>query len=261
MRCALLADVQAERDWVADHLQQRYQQAGADGGAPPTAAVLVRRNADAAPMAAALRARGVPVEVVGLAGLLSVPEVADVVAMLRLVADPTAGAAAMRVLTGPRWRLGARDVAALWRRAVAIASPAEPGAAGRHHQPVDLDGEQSARNGETAEQIAEAAGPLADSAGLADALADPGPAAGYSADGYRRIAALAEELDVLRSHLGHPLPDLVAEVRRLLGVDVEVRAAAAHGRMGGCRTARRFRRRGQRLRRTGHCRNGVRGLS
>ena len=71
-------------------------------------------------MAAALRARGVPVEVVGLAGLLSVPEVADVVAMLRLVADPTAGAAAMRVLTGPRWRLAARDIAALWRRAVAL---------------------------------------------------------------------------------------------------------------------------------------------
>ena len=207
VRCALLADVQAERDWVADHLQQRYQQAGADGVAPPTAAVLVRRNADAAPMAAALRARGVPVEVVGLAGLLSVPEVADVVAMLRLVADPTAGAAAMRVLTGPRWRLGARDVAALWRRA------------------LGLGGEQSARNGETAEQIAEAAGPLADGAGLADALADPGPATGYSADGYRRIVALAEELDVLRSHLGHPLPDLVAEVRRLLGVDAEVRAA------------------------------------
>jgi DNA helicase II / ATP-dependent DNA helicase PcrA len=243
VRCALLADVQAERDWVADHLQRRYQQATADGVAPPTAAVLVRRNADAAPMATALRARGVPVEVVGLAGLLSVPEVADVVAMLRLVADPTAGAAAMRVLTGSRWRLGARDVAALWRRAVAIASPAEqgaagrhhqplaiaspaePGAAGRHHQPVDLEGRQTARTAETAEQIAEAAGPQADTAGLADALADPGPATGYSPDGYRRIVALAEELNVLRGHLGHPLPDLVAEVRRLLSVDVEVRAA------------------------------------
>jgi len=207
VRCALLPDVHAEREWVADHLQQRYQQAAADGVAPPTAAVLLRRNADAVPIATELRARGVPVEVVGLAGLLSVPEVADVVAMLRLVADPTAGAAAMRVLTGPRWRLGARDVAALWRRAVAI------------------DGGQAARSAETAEQIAESAGPQADTAGLADALADPGPAVGYSAEGYRRIAALADELRVLRSHLGHPLPDLVAEVRRLLGVDCEVRAA------------------------------------
>ena len=34
-------------------------------------------------------------------------------------------------------------------------------------------------------------------------------------------------MSVLRSHLGHPLPDLVAEVRRLLGVDCEVRALAA----------------------------------
>jgi DNA helicase-2/ATP-dependent DNA helicase PcrA len=77
-----------------------------------------------------------------------------------------------------------------------------------------------------AEQIAKAAGPQADTAGLADALADPGPAIGYSPDGYRRIVALAEELNVLRGHLGHPLPDLVAEVRRMLGVDIEVRAAA-----------------------------------
>jgi DNA helicase-2/ATP-dependent DNA helicase PcrA len=144
--------------------------------------------------------------------------------MLRLVADPTAGAAAMRVLTGPRWRLGARDVAALWRRAVAIASAAEPGAAGRHHEPVVLDGGQAPRSGETVERVAEAAGPQGDPAGLADALADPGPADGYSAEGYRRIIALAEELSVLRSHLGHPLPDLVAEVRRLLGLDCEVRA-------------------------------------
>jgi DNA helicase II / ATP-dependent DNA helicase PcrA len=207
VRCALLPDVQAERDWIADHLQLRYRQAAADGVAPPTAAVLVRRNADAAPIASALRARGVPVEVVGLAGLLAVPEVADVVAMLRLVADPTAGAAAMRVLTGPRWRLGARDVAALWRRAVA------------------LDGGQAAGSAETAERIAESAGPQVDTAGLADAIADPGPAQGYSDEGYRRIVALADELTVLRSHLGHPLPDLVAEVRRLLGVDCEVRAA------------------------------------
>ena len=31
VRCALLADVQAEREWVADHLHQRYQQAADDG--------------------------------------------------------------------------------------------------------------------------------------------------------------------------------------------------------------------------------------
>lgn len=206
VRCALLPDVAAERDWIADHLQQHYRQARDQGVAPPTAAVLVRRNADAAPIADVLRTRGIPVEVVGLAGLLSVPEVADVVAMLRLVADPTAGAAAMRVLGGPRWRLGGRDIAALWRRA------------------QDLYG--APRGTLSAESIAKAAGPDADAACLADAISDPGMPGAYSAAGYQRIAALAAELTSLRGHLGYSLPDLVAEVRRVLGVDFEVRATA-----------------------------------
>jgi DNA helicase-2/ATP-dependent DNA helicase PcrA len=204
IRCALLSDVAAERDWVADHLARIYHKSP---GAAPTAAVLVRRNADAAPMADALTARGVPVEVVGLAGLLGVPEVADVVATLRLVADPTAGAAAMRVLTGPRWRLGGRDVSGLWRRA------------------VELDGADRATHNSTTEQIVALAAPDADTACLADAICDPGPAAGYSAVGYTRIVALGGELTALRAHLAHPLPDLVAEVRRVIGVDTEVRAA------------------------------------
>ncbi len=216
VRAALLPDVVAERAWVAGHLQQCYRRARADGVAPPTAAVLVRRNVDAAPMAEAIRARGIPVEVVGPAGLLSIPEVADVVAMLRLVAvgalpacgGPTAGAAAIRVLTGPRWRLGGADIAALWRRAVDLEGPR------RRHQAVP------------AEDIAALAAPDADAACLAEALADPGPASGYSAVGYRRIVALAEELAALRAHLCHPLPDLVAEVRRVLGVDCEARAAS-----------------------------------
>ena len=205
--CALLSDARAEREWIADHVYGRYQRAHAEGISPPTAAVLVRRNADAAPIADALRARGIPVEVVGLAGLLSIPEVADVVAMLRLVADPTAGAAAMRVLTGPRWRLGGRDITALWQRALALAAAPHSGAA------------------PSTESIAMAAGPDADTACLADAVADPGPAGQYSAAGYQRITALAAQLSALRAHLGYSLPDLVAEVRRVLGVDCEVRAA------------------------------------
>ncbi|BBY17145.1 ATP-dependent helicase [Mycolicibacterium litorale] len=206
IRLALLNDVALERDWVADAVADRYHAARAEGQPPPTAAVLLRRNADAAPMADALTARGVPVEVVGLAGLLGITEVADVVAMLRLVADPTAGAAAVRTVTGPRWRLGGRDIAALWRRA------------------VDIDGAGSAGPDATAAQIVARAAPDADAACLADAICDPGPAERYSAEGYRRIVALGRELTSLRGHLGLPLPDLVAEVRRVLGVDAEARA-------------------------------------
>lgn len=207
IRLALLDDVAVERNWVADEVARRYHAARVGGEAPPTTAVLLRRNADAAPMAEALTVRGVPVEVVGLAGLLGVPEVADLVAMLRLVADPTAGAAAMRTLTGPRWRLGGRDITALWRRA------------------VELDDVPGSGAQATAEQIVAQVAPDADAACLADAICDPGPPERYSPQGYRRITALGRELTALRGHLSLPLPELVAEIRRVIGVDAEARAA------------------------------------
>ncbi|MEZ0053098.1 DNA helicase-2/ATP-dependent DNA helicase PcrA [Mycobacterium sp. MAA66] len=207
IQCALLNDVVAERDWVADRLARRYHGAVAAGEQAPTAAVLVRRNADAASIAEALTARGVPVEVVGLAGLLAIPEVADVVAMLRLVAEPTSGVAAMRVLTGARWRLGAADLAALWRRASELDLP-----------------DASRTSGSAAEQAVAQVAPDADHACLADAVSDPGPADRYSPEGHRRLLALAAELSQLRAHLHQPLPDLVAEVRRVLGIDAETRA-------------------------------------
>ena len=207
VRCALHSDVSIERDWLADQLAEVYHGAVDAGTDVPTTAVLVRRNADAAPIADALTARGVPVEVVGVSGLLSVPEVADVVAMLRLTADPTAGSAAVRVVTGPRWRLGAADVTALWRRAVELDSASK------------VTGDRSSTT-----HIVASAHPDADSACLADAICDPGHPDRYSPVGYGRIVALCRELTALRAQLHHPLPDLIAEIRWMLGVDAEVRA-------------------------------------
>ncbi|OHT89384.1 ATP-dependent helicase [Mycobacteroides saopaulense] len=195
--CALLGDIAAEREWVAAQLASVYEDARRDGNRPPSSAVLVRRNSDAAPMAEALAARGVPVEVVGLTGLLGLPEVADTVAMLRLVADPTAGPAALRVLTGPRWRLGAHDLAVLWRRATAFG-----------------------RGGSAA--IDEGLGEEADIPCLADAISDPGAPEEYSPQGWTRLSALRRELSALRGRLGMPLTDLIAEVQRVLALDVEL---------------------------------------
>ena len=79
-------------------------------------AVLVRARRDFGDLHAALVTRGIPVEVVGLGGLLALPEVADVVAILEVIDEPTANAALLRLLTGPRWRLGVRDLAQLGRR-------------------------------------------------------------------------------------------------------------------------------------------------
>ncbi|WP_020667986.1 ATP-dependent helicase [Amycolatopsis nigrescens] len=199
----LLPDVRAERAWVADAVAERWYAELDAGGSPPTAAVLVRRRADMAPVAAELRARGLPVEVVGLGGLLDEPEVADLVSTLRVLADPLAGTAAARLLTGARWRLAAADLAALWRRA------------------KDLSGPPAEATGETADPLLFTE--RAEQTGLVDALDDPGDQEryGYSDAGYRRIRRIGAELSMLRRRLDQSLPELVADVERTLLLDVE----------------------------------------
>jgi len=216
VRVALLPDVATEIAWMADAIAERWNAAArSDSGErisadePPTSAVLVRRRADMDPIATALRARGLPVEVVGLGGLLDTPEVRDLVSALRLVSDPLAGPAAVRMLTGARWRLGVADLAALWQRAREIvpALPPRPGPL----SPSELA--HGALPGEQAEQ-----------AGLVDALDDPGEPERYSRPGYARITRLARELGWLRSRASAPLTDLVADAERVLLLDAETAA-------------------------------------
>ncbi|WP_207839983.1 ATP-dependent helicase [Williamsia soli] len=218
---ALTETVTQERTWVVDQIEREYNEAG---DVPPTVAILVRRNEDSAPLAAELTDRGIAAEVVGIGGLLGVPEVQDVVAMLRLMADPMAGTAAVRLLTGPRWRIGARDLAALWARARDLAAGTNI-VTGAMTSLEELDSAlDSAVPTETVDQ-----------AGLGDALADPGPAQRYSPDGYRRIKSFGHQLTILRARIGQPLPELVAEVERVTGVDVEaqIRARDLRGNITG----------------------------
>lgn len=206
IRLALLDDVRQERDWLADHIAARWQQAIESEGRPPTTAVLVRRRADMADLAAALRARDLPVEVVGLGGLLDEPDVRELVSALRVLVEPLAGTAAMRLLTGSRWRLGAADIAALWERAKEL---------GQRPSEEDSDGELSSK------VAAALPGEQVEQAGLVDALDDPGDPQRYSREGYARIRRLGRELAALRRRLEQPLPELVADVERTLLLDIE----------------------------------------
>ncbi|OAV79359.1 ATP-dependent DNA helicase [Dietzia sp. 111N12-1] len=212
LRVAVLDTASDEREWLADAIAARYSAAARDGRTP-TAAVLVRRNGDSAAIAAALESRGLAVEVVGVGGLLDVPEVADVVALLTVVSRPGAGPALLRLLSGSRFSLGAADLAALARRAshLSLRRPAAPGGAVTALDQLEdiLDG--IARGEET------------DSAGLADALADPGPAGGYSPDGAARISELAGIISGLRARSSAPPARLVAAAEQALGLDAEVR--------------------------------------
>ncbi|MEU5693740.1 UvrD-helicase domain-containing protein [Actinosynnema sp. NPDC020468] len=209
VRLALFDTVRDELDWVADSVAGQWQDHLDTSDEPPTAAVLVRRRADMAAIAAALRDRGLPVEVVGLGGLLDEPEVRDLVSALRVLVDPLAGTAAARLLTGSRWRVAAYDMAALWQRARELAG--SPSRQTVVDDPLAVIAD--ALPGEHAEQ-----------AGLADALDDPGDPTVYSAEGYRRVRRLGAELSALRRRLDQPLPELVADVERTLLLDIEALA-------------------------------------
>ncbi|WP_040738146.1 3'-5' exonuclease, partial [Nocardia tenerifensis] len=222
---ALTETVAEEREWVAVRIAEEWAARRAAGEPPPTSAVLVRRNADASPLAEALRAQGLPVEIVGLGGLLATPEVADIVATLRLIAEPGSGSAAMRVLTGARWRLGVADIAALSRRARDLSISRFSNA----------DAPEITDDSSLAAALREVAPEPAEQAGLADAIADPGPREQYSAAGFARIEALSKELAALRERSGQLLTELVADVERTIGVGVETQARRAMSGTGAGR--------------------------
>lgn len=185
------------------------------GGAPGDWAgigVLTRDNATAEQAYDALTAADIPVEIVGLSGLLRLPEVAEVVAVLRLLHNVMDNAALLTLLAGPRWAIGVRDLRLLGDRAAELA-----GGRRRHQDPGSV--------GDQLVAIADGIDP-AEIPCLDDALADPGDA-DYSAEARERFALLHGELRMLRTAVGEPLLDLVRRIIDTTGVDVEL-ASAVH---------------------------------
>ncbi|WP_043503943.1 ATP-dependent DNA helicase [Streptomyces glaucescens] len=216
VRCALLRTHAEEIDWMADSIAHLVN----TGKAPGEIAVLCRTATDFAEIQGALVARDVPVEVVGLSGLLHLPEVADLVAVCEVLQDPGANAALVRLLTGPRWRIGPRDLALLGRRARLLVA----------HARVDAGDDPDRRLAEAVEGV-----DPAEVISLADALdtflETPLEGGGdddglpFSPDARVRFARLAAELRDLRRSLADPLMDVLHRVLAVTGLEVELSAS------------------------------------
>ena len=174
-------------------------------------AVLVRVGKENGAIVEALRSVDIPVEVVGMTGLLHQPEVRDVLSVLELLHDVTANPAVIRLLVGPRWRLGVRDLALLGKRAGQLGG----------HRAVGADDETAEDALERELSAAVEGVDPADIVSLAEAVDDPGDLP-YSAEARRRINELAALLRHLRAHLGEPLVDLTRRVVTALDLDVEL---------------------------------------
>ncbi len=201
---ARLPTLEEEAATVTDWLVAR----GAGRGGT-TAAVLCRRRSQFRPVVEALERRGVPYEVVGLGGLLHTPEVADLVALLWVVQDPTRGDHLMRLLTGPSCRLGAADLDGLGEWARVRQRAGRPGATRR----TDLAPDASER------------------ASIVEALDElPGPqwvgeqGQRISQVALERLGGLGAAVRALRELTGLGLAELASEAEAALGLDVEVLA-------------------------------------
>ncbi|MFD9323753.1 UvrD-helicase domain-containing protein [Streptomyces sp. NPDC060053] len=220
VRCALLDTHAEEMAWIADSVAHLVR----TGTAPGEIAVLCRTATDFAEIQGALVARDIPVEVVGLSGLLHLPEVADLVAVCEVLQDPGANASLVRLLTGPRWRIGPRDLALLGRRARLLVT---------HARGDDDDPDR--RLAEAVEGV-----DPSEVISLADALdtfletplyGDGGGRSGhddglpFSPDARVRFARLATELRDLRRSLADPLMDVLHRVLAVTGLEVELSAS------------------------------------
>ena len=197
-----------ELAWLADRgpAGARRRHAWAEIG------VLSRDNAQAEEVYDALTGAGIPVEIVGLSGLVRLPEVAEVVATLTLLHDVTANSSMLTLLTGP----------ALVDRS---ARPAPAGPAGRRdrrrtrsprgrvdRRPAPPDRRRHRRlraaRAQRRRRVARRRQPTAPEA-------------------LDRFAMLAGELRRLRAHVGDPLLDVVRRIIDTTGVDVELASATS----------------------------------
>ena len=209
-------NVELEAAGIADRIANLWEQKGSD----ETFAVLVRNRKQIADIEKALRAHDLPVEVLGIGGLLQVPEVTDVFTLLKVLVDAEAGSALMRHLTSPRLAIGVQDIAALGRYKRK-----------RDYQEgsdTDLITAMATQVLETAEADDSAAGSLIEALDEIES-ADRNE---FSEVGYKRLVDFSKDLRRLRNRASGSLADLIYEVEEYLGLSVEllVRDGGSNGR-------------------------------
>ncbi|MHA7305824.1 ATP-dependent helicase [Arthrobacter sp. TMN-49] len=230
---------------IAEQILARKGDFSHRGGAQDamTVAVLCRRRAQFPRLQSVFEARGIPYEIVGLGGLLGTPEIVDLVATLRVIADPGRSDALMRLLTGARWRIGPADLMAFadWarylarRRQWASKHQVDFDAAVRADSPANENPDPSEATATPptpadAGQETVVAADLVDSSSLIEALdylsADYWPEAArpLSDVARARLLTLRDELRVLRTFVGEDLSNLLGVVERTMLLDIELAA-------------------------------------
>jgi len=183
--------IEQEAQQIADW----FKPALAEGA---SCAVLMRKRSAMALIVEALQSNGIEVEVVGLGGLLELPEIVDLVSALKVIQRVDAGSELIRLLTGARWRIGAKDIDRLFVIARKLSGPRQEGVFRQELTIVEALDEV------TSESL--------------DLLSE------FSPESLGRLRDAATLFRNLRSATSLPLADFVRVVAEELWLDIELRA-------------------------------------
>jgi DNA helicase-2/ATP-dependent DNA helicase PcrA len=228
--CGIYENLEAEAQAIVEYFQPLWNEnevrreaikRGEKSEKPRTFAVLVRKKSQIALIQEALTAAGIQSEVLGLGGLIHVPEIADIVSILKVINSPDAGGALMRHLTGPRINLGPRDIAALGRFSRSRAQ--SEGSDSRSLVKNIIEG--TVLSNDSDDQFTGSLIDALDEINSADAKT-------FSAAGFARLTQFSSDLRRLRSRASGSITDLILEIERYLNLEAEVmlREESIHGR-------------------------------
>jgi DNA helicase-2/ATP-dependent DNA helicase PcrA len=196
----------AEADGVAARIRALHDEHGVRW---KDVAVLCRTYRLFEGLQLAFASADIPVEFLNLAGLIHLPEIVEVLAYARAAEDPTDGVALARILTGPRYRIGIGDLAAVarWSRA----------------STHDLRVQMRQLELDEDEDLFEDHPFL-----IAEALEHVDEVEGLSDEARRRLEGFRLELDELRELARRPITELLAGIARRTGLLAELDASPDH---------------------------------
>ncbi|MDP9067012.1 MAG: ATP-dependent helicase [Actinomycetota bacterium] len=209
----LFSDERTEADWIASECERLHGEPTAEERDPVAwkdIAILVRRKAAMDAILHALEEKEIPVEVIGLGGLLKTPEVTEIVAWLRaLESKPGANRWLGRILLGPRWRIHYRDLSLLARWATSQNWDLRLRLAGG-----DEELARDMEPGDVAYSLAEALGHL-------DEIEHLG------AEAKKRLTAFSQRLAEIRKKSNAPLLELVQEIIQRTGIEAALQSSTS----------------------------------
>ena len=215
------ADERDEAEWLATEFARR---AAEDDIAYEGMAILYRTNAQSRPLEEAFRFRGIPYRLIGAISFYERREVKDLLAYLRLIANPADEVSLRRVLNVPKRGIGERAeeyVAAFAQReqatfAQALARPADvPGLAARPASAIEGFNTLIAELRDLAESgpVAELAEAVLDRTGYQESLESSSDLQDASrVENLKELVSVAREFD--GSHPEGTLADFLEQVRQ-----------------------------------------------